>query len=249
MPKTTPIDFLAYKKRIGINHQQLEICGVGFTPFPSISTKIWCDGICRTNMHQRWYDFFWLCRTMGPNVITSWPEKQQLIALLWVFFQCRTLCKSTCSLKIVPLIKRNTYRSRLPWFRMSKYGRCRGWTRDGRIGLMVLVGVTWNITGQEFDKAWFWKVLWLDDMAVRCAEKNRHVFFDLYPWTSRIQTGKKHCSHYLDLCNSWCLWVIMNQIFCLHPGFGMEGDARVFSNRTGFSKEMSCEKNIHKVKH
>ena len=79
MPKTTPIDFLAYKKRIGINHQQLEICGVGFTPFPSISTKIWCDGICRTNMHQRWYDFFWLCRTMGPNVITSWPEKQQLI--------------------------------------------------------------------------------------------------------------------------------------------------------------------------
>ena len=58
MPKTTPIDFLAYKKRIGINHQQLEICGVGFTPFPSISTKIWCDGICRTNMHQRWYDFF-----------------------------------------------------------------------------------------------------------------------------------------------------------------------------------------------
>ena len=117
---------------------------------------------------------------MGPNVITSWPEKQQLIALLWVFFQCRTLCKSTCSLKIVPLIERNTYRSRLPWFRMSKYGRCRGWTRDGRIGLMVLVGVTWNITGQEFGKAWFWKVLWLG-----------HVFFDLYPWTSRIQTGKK----------------------------------------------------------
>ena len=100
MPKTTPIDFLAYKKRIGINHQQLEICGVGFTPFPSISTKIWCDVICRTNMHQRWYDFFWLCRTMGPNVITSWPEKQQLIALLWVFFQCRTLCKSTCSLSL-----------------------------------------------------------------------------------------------------------------------------------------------------
>ena len=186
---------------------------------------------------------------MGPNVITSWPEKQQLIALLCVFFQCRTLCKSTCSLKIVPLIKRNTYRSRLPWFRMSKYGRCRGWTRDGRIGLMVLVGVTWNITGQEFDKAWFWEVLWLDDMAVRCAEKNRHVFFDLYPWTSRIQTGKKHGSHYLDLCNVWCLWVIMNHIFCLLPGLRMEGDARVFSNRTGFSKEMSCEKNIHKVKH
>ena len=36
-----------------------------------------------------------------------------------------------------------------------------------------------------------------------CADKNRNVFFDLYPWTSRIQTGKKHCSHYLDLCNSW----------------------------------------------
>ena len=132
---------------------------------------------------------------------------------------------------------------------MSKYGRCRGWTRDGRIGLMVLVGVTWNITGQEFDKAWFWKVLWLDDMAVRCADKNRNVFFDLYPWTSRIQTGKKHGSHYLDLCNVWCLWVIMNHIFCLPPGLWMEGDARVFSNRTGFSKEMSCEKNIHKVKH
>lgn len=132
---------------------------------------------------------------------------------------------------------------------MSKYGRCRGWTRDGRIGLMVLVGVTWNITGQEFDKAWFWKVLWLDDMAVRCADKNRNVFFDLYPWTSRIQTGKKHGSHYLDLCNVWCLWVIMNHIFCLLPGLWMEGDARVFSNRTGFSKEMSCEKNIHKVKH
>ena len=41
----------------------------------------------------------------------------------------------------------------------------------------------------------------------------------------------------------------MNHIFCLLPGLWMEGDARVFSNRTGFSKEMSCEKNIHKVKH
>ena len=185
----------------------------------------------------------------GPKRHHLMARKATTYSIVMSIFQCRTLCKSTCSLKIVPLIKRNTYRSRLPWFRMSKYGRCRGWTRDGRIGLMVLVGVTWNITGQEFDKAWFWKVLWLDDMAVRCAEKYRHVFFDLYPWTSRIQTGKKHGSHYLDLCNVWCLWVIMNHIFCLLPGLRMEGDARVFSNRTGFSKEMSCEKNIHKVKH
>ena len=178
---------------------------------------------------------------MGPNVITSWPEKQQLIALLWVFFQCRTLCKSTCSLKIVPLIKRNTYRSRLPWFRMSKYGRCRGWTRDGRIGLMV------HGTGIRQSMVLEGPMTWRHGRA--CAEKNRNVFFDLYPWTSRIQIGKKHGSHYLDLCNVWCLWVIMNHIFCLLPGLRMEGDARVFSNRTGFSKEMSCEKNIHKVKH
>jgi hypothetical protein len=40
MPKTIPIDFPPYQKCIGINHQQLEICGIGFTPFLSISTKI-----------------------------------------------------------------------------------------------------------------------------------------------------------------------------------------------------------------
>ena len=57
-------------------------------------------------------------------------------------------------------------------------------------------------------------------MAVRCAEKNRHVFFDLYPWTSRIQTGKKHGYHYLDLCNVWCLWVIMNHLFACFLGYG-----------------------------
>ena len=53
VPKTIPIDFPAYQKCIGINHQQLEICGIGLTEFPSISTKIGCDGICRTNMNQR----------------------------------------------------------------------------------------------------------------------------------------------------------------------------------------------------
>ena len=53
VPKTIPIDFPAYQKCIGINHQQLEICDIGLTEFPSISTKIGCDGICRTNMNQR----------------------------------------------------------------------------------------------------------------------------------------------------------------------------------------------------
>ena len=249
MPKTTPIDFLAYKKRIGINHQQLEICGVGFTPFPSISTKIWCDGICRTNMHQRWYDFFWLCRTMGPNVITSWPEKQQLIALLWVFLQCRTLCKSTCSLKIAPLIKKqhlSLSAAMIPHVQVRKVpGLDTRW--QDRVDGIGWCYMEHHGTGIRQSMVLEGPMTWRHGRA--CAEKNRHVFFDLYPWTSRIQTGKKHGSHYLDLCNVWCLWVIMNHIFCLLPGLWMEGNARVFSNRTGFSKEMSCEKNIHKVKH
>lgn len=42
----------------------------------------------------------------------------------------------------------------------------------------------------------------------------------LNPWTS-FWTGKKTWQP-LDLCNIWCLWVIMNYSFCLLTGLGRE---------------------------
>ena len=143
MPKTIPIDFPAYQKCIGICHQQLEICGIGFTPFPSISTKIWCDGICsRANMNQRWYVFLCFAARWAQTSITSWPSNR--IAWFPVSFQChRTLCKNTCSVKL-SLWKKPTDRSRLLWFRMSKCERCR-FGEDGRIRLLVWESfVTWH---------------------------------------------------------------------------------------------------------
>ena len=103
---------------------------------------------------------------------------------------------------------------------MSKYGRCRGWTRDGRIGLMVLVGVTWNITGQEFDKAWFWKVLWLDDMAVRALKKIGTCFLICIPGPLGFRPAKNMavitwiCATF-DACES--SWIIF---FVCFLGYG-----------------------------
>ena len=163
-----------------------------------------CDGICRTNIRtvESWKTVGF-CRTAQTSII-SFPSNN--IAWFWGFCCHRTLCNLahapwTCPEKPPSIgpIALSCHDSACPSAEGAVSGKMAGLGR------------------------WVWKclespVIW--HSRVLC-EIGTYLFEScLYPWTS-FWTGKNTWQP-LDLCNIWCLWVIMNHNFCLLTGLGRE---------------------------